>query len=100
MDYGNALLYGLPQTKLSRIQRIQNHAARLVMNGRKYDHVTPLFIELHWLPVNYRIMFKVIITVFKCLNGLATSYLREPLNGYQPPRSLTSTGTNKLQIPR
>ncbi len=100
IDYSNALLYGLPDTMLSRVQRVQNCAAKIVTNGRKYDHVTPLLISLHWLPVRYRIMFKVICTVFKCLNGLAPSYLTDLICEYTPIRTLRSSGTRLVETPR
>ncbi len=51
MDYGNALLYGIPDYQIERLQRIQNYAARIVVGLRKYDHITETLIDLHWLPV-------------------------------------------------
>ena len=54
LDYCNALLYGLPQTMLKRLQRVQNCAARLICRRKKHDHVTPLLKELHWLPIHVR----------------------------------------------
>ena len=51
IDYCNALLYDLPQTQTRKLQMVQNMAARLVFKLPKFSHVTPLFIELHWLPV-------------------------------------------------
>ena len=55
LDYCNALLAGLPADAIARLQRIQNNAARLVFRKSKRNHVTPLLLELHWLPVKYRI---------------------------------------------
>ena len=57
LDFGNALLYNLPQTKLAKIQRFQNAAARIVTLTRKYTHVTPILKSLHWLPIEQRIKF-------------------------------------------
>ena len=51
LDYCNSLLFGLPDNQLDKMQRVQNIAARLVYQLPKFSHVTPLFIELHWLPV-------------------------------------------------
>ena len=50
LDYGNSLLYGLPDV----LQRTQNAAARVVVKASRYDHVTPILEPLHWLPVRYR----------------------------------------------
>ncbi len=50
LDYCNALLAGLPSNSIKPLQLIQNAAARLIFNEPKRTHVTPLFINLHWLP--------------------------------------------------
>ena len=54
LDYGNAMLYGLPETQLRKLQMIQNSAARLITGTRRRDHVTPILFRLHWLPVRQR----------------------------------------------
>jgi len=59
LDYCNSVLAGLPQITLSPLQRVQNAAARLVFELRGCDHVTPSLIQLHWLPVRWRIYFKL-----------------------------------------
>jgi len=71
LDFGNATLVGLPAYQLSRLQSVLNAAARLVLSRSKYDHVTPLIQELHWLRIEQRIEFKLSVLVFRCLNGLA-----------------------------
>ena len=54
LDYCNAILYGLPKVLLNRLQLVQNRAARIVTFTKKYEHITPSLIDLHWLPVEYR----------------------------------------------
>ena len=49
--------------------------ARLICNESKYCHITPLLVDLHWLPVKFRIEFKILLIVFKIFRGLAPSYL-------------------------
>ena len=56
IDYCSSLLYGLPHYQL---QRVQNLAARLVYRESKFCHITPLLKKLHWLPITYRIRFKI-----------------------------------------
>ena len=79
LDYCNSLLYGIPECELTKLQRIQNAAAKLIFKERKFAHVTPLLKDLHWLPVRYRVKFKIILFVFKCLSNLAPVYLSRML---------------------
>ena len=77
VDYCNSLLYGLPATQLNKIQRVLNAAARLVCRSPRYCHITPLMYHLHWLAVNLRIRFKVLLFVFKAIHGIAPSYISD-----------------------
>ena len=75
LDYCNGLLYGLPDYLLNKLQRVQNACAGLIFKEQKFCDVTPLIYELHWLPIRYRIEFKILLISFKILNFLAPSYL-------------------------
>ena len=69
---------------------IQNNAARLILGKKKFDHVTPLLIQLHWLPIDRRIEFKANLLTFKALKGLAPQYLKLLISEYEPNRTLRS----------
>lgn len=99
LDYCNAVLIGLPDTTVNRLQKIQNTAARIVTGSRRHDHITPVLAELHWLPVEFRIKFKVLLIVYKCLNGIAPGYLKDLLTIYTPSRELRSKSDILLDIP-
>ena len=58
LDYCNHLYFELPKYKVKKLQQVQNIAARYVNGARKYDHITPILVQLHWLPVSYWIVFK------------------------------------------
>ena len=99
IDYCNALLYGAPKNVIGKLQKLQNSAAKVVSGARKYDHVTPILKELHWLPVPYRISFKIALLTYKCLNNMAPPYLKELIKVYEPQRNLRSSGQLKLVTP-
>ena len=60
LDYGNALLYSITTNLTDKLQRVHNTAARLIARTKKMDHITPVLIRLHWLPVEYRSQYKLI----------------------------------------
>uniref|UniRef100_A0A8C6L0J4 Myosin XVI n=1 Tax=Nothobranchius furzeri TaxID=105023 RepID=A0A8C6L0J4_NOTFU len=71
-----------------------------LLTKQRREHMTPVLESLHWLPVCFRINFKVLLMVFKCLNGLGPSYLSELLLQYEPSRPLRSSGRRLLVIPK
>jgi len=77
LDYCNSLLYGIGEGLLTKLQTVLNAAAHVVTGTRKFDRVTLVLHQLHWLPVRQRITFKLVMITFKCLHGLPPSYLAD-----------------------
>ncbi len=65
LDYFNALLGGCPASSINKLQVVQNAAARVLTRSRKYDHITPILQSLHWLPIKFRISYKILLLTYK-----------------------------------
>ena len=100
IDYCNALLYGTSGKNLVKLQRLQNVAAKIIVGGSKYEQVTLILRELHWLPVESRIHFKIMVLVHRAVNDTEPVYLQELVNMYRPGRSLRSQSDRLLTRPR
>ena len=100
LDYSNSLLYGISANLLDTLQRVQNAAARLVLGIPKFDHITEGLKRLHWLPVRYRITYKIAVITYKVLANDEPRYLRDLLIVQKPKRTLRSSSSFTLQVPR
>ena len=77
IDYCNSLLFKIPAVCIAKLQRIQNSAARLVYYIPRFEHITPVLYRLHWLPVSFRIEYKVLILTYKAIHGYAPLYISD-----------------------
>ena len=100
LDQNNSLLAGIPENQCNKLQRVQNAAAKIVYKAKKHDHVTCLLKDLHWLPIQQRILFKILLLTFKCLNEEGPQYLRDLLRWHTPPRALRSASLLQLEVPK
>ena len=101
LDYCNAILYGTSANKLKKLQLCLNTAARLVSGTPRREHITPVLRQLHWLPVDKRIKFKILLITYKALTNKAPPYICQRLKSRSEtcPRSLRSTSTSTLAVP-
>ena len=76
IDYCNSLLYGIT---VKNTQKLQNRAARLVFKVNQMEHTTPLLKELHWLPVNERITYKLLTFAYKSRHETTPLYIQNLL---------------------
>jgi len=100
VDYGNALLYNILLSLTKRLQWMQNCVARLVTCTRKKEHITPVLFQLHWLPVRFRSLYKILFLTFKVLNEKNISVSKRSDRKYIPVRMFRSESYSLLRVPK
>ena len=100
LDYCNSLFYGLAEKDIKKLQRVQDTLARVVTGARPFAHAPPILKSLHWLPIHFRVIFKVRLLTFKTLHLEIPSYLHTLLSMAIPSRSLRSNKGPLLTVPR
>jgi len=98
LDYCNSLLAGTSKSNLIKLQRVQNTFARVTLRQGKFDRITPILEELHWLPIEKRITFKLATLSHNIKSTGQPVYLREQLSDYQPVRTLRSSSKHLLTV--
>ena len=100
LDYYNSLLYGAKQCHIDRLQCCQNDAARNIARKYKFDPISPVLKELHWLPVEHRSSYNILLLTYKALNGHAPQCLTALISKYVQPYPLRSKYQNVSNLPR
>ena len=100
LDYCNSVLSGIAVTDLPKLQRVLNHLAHVVTKSPPFTHSVPLLRSLHWLPVKYRVHFKICLLTDKALHEEQAIYLRSLIAISLPSHSLRSNRGITLSIPR
>ena len=83
LDYSNAILAGLPDNIIKKLQRVQKIANKIILNRDSRSSVTECLTQLHWLSVRERIRHKTLTLVYKCLMGNAPMYLQDLLQEHE-----------------
>ena len=86
LDYCNNIYTNLPMKSIHRLQIIQNSAAHLISRTPRHEHITPVLVQLHWLPITKRCKFKILTRAYKAVHHNAPPYICDMLNWYQPAR--------------
>ena len=99
LDYCNSLFYGLPNYSIHRLQKVQNTAARIVTCSVRSSHITTVLKSLHWLPVNYRMNFKIFCITHRALSLHEPHYLTSLFSLRSNSLSLRSSSFSPLLLP-
>ena len=97
MDYCKSLFISLTGFGLRRLQLVQISLCRVVIHSSKSSHITPQLKKLHWLPVRYRVQFKIVLITYKILNQDQSVYLRELIHPYTSAKN-TRQSTSELKF--
>ena len=101
LDYGNGLLYGICKRLENKLQVAQNSAVRVITGLKKHDHITKHRKDLHWLPINARIQYKLLTTIWKALNDQAPEYIKHLIKRKQAPNyDLRANKKTLLNLPQ
>ncbi|XP_077998734.1 uncharacterized protein LOC144451705 [Glandiceps talaboti] len=98
VDYCNSLLYRIPLSSIRKHQLVQNTAVQFITKTRKYDHITGVLQNLHWLPISERVEFKVLLIAYKALHDTAPPYISQLLKFYEPSCNLRSKSKLLVEI--
>ena len=90
LDYCNSILYGLPDNSLYRLHKILYTTSRILARLPRFSHISATLFDLHWLPIRYRIRFKICIVTYQAYHRTAPSYLCDLIIPYVNTRSLRS----------
>ncbi len=100
LDYCNSLLYNIASKDITKLQRVQNCLARVVTRSPRFSRSVPLLKSLHWLPVRYRIIFKICTITYHALSSRQPSYLHSLFIPVRKPIQLRSSSSDLLFVPR
>ena len=87
VDYCNSLYVFLPKTQTKHLQKLINSSVRFIFHitGKdRMEHITPRLQELHFLPIEYRVKFKICLMVYKSLNNKSPIYIQELIKLREP----------------
>ncbi len=99
LSYSNAVFTGNSEKCFRQLQLIQNAAAWVIIKTMRVNHISPVLRSLHWLPAFQRIECKILLMVYKALNGLGPKCISDLLLDYDPFRPLRSSRTALLTVP-
>lgn len=98
--YCSTVWSGTTIQNIQKLQLVQNFAARILTETRKYDHISPVLENLGWLPIKDLLKLRDVTMVFKCLNGLAPTYLSSKLAKRSSVHKYSTRRASDIHLPR
>ena len=98
LDYGNSILVNLPKATFIPLQSMQNYAAKITCKKQKYDSSAECLYKLHWLPIHYRCIYKLMTIVYKMLEEQEPQYLVNKLSFKTSNKTTRHNTTNNKQL--
>ena len=98
-DYCNSILHKATKANITKLQRVQNSLARVVLQMPRRTHADDVLAQLHWLPVSYRIEYKIALITYKALKFGQPRYLADLLIHQHQVRATRSEGQCRLHQP-
>ena len=98
--YCSTVWSGTYKQNIHKLQLIQNFAARILTDTRKYDHITPALKALGWLPIEEQLQLRDVIMMYKCVNNLAPAYLSCKLGKRSDSHAYNLRNSDHLNIPK
>jgi len=95
LDHANSIMYGMSPSNMNKLQSVQNSLTRVVLPSLRHLSASERLSYLHWLPVHYRIQFKIATLTYKTLATCQPSYLQV----YHPSWALRSSTKQLLHVP-
>jgi len=99
LDYWNSLLHGSHASSIQTLKRVQNNAARILLQAPRRCRANPLLRQLHWLPVRHRIKYELAVMTYKIHSTGLPAYLSNHINPRESTRKLRSSDTLLLTVP-
>jgi len=96
LDYCNALLSGMSKSNFTKLQRLQNTLARVVLRRIKFEHIPPALKEFHWLPFKCRVSFEATVRVHSIKKTGQSACLSQLMQDYEPVRTPRSSTNNLM----
>ena len=98
LDYCNSLLHGSSYGNITKLQRVQNSLARVVLQAPRLTHAAPLLKSLHWLPIAQRITFKMAVITYKVRKTSTPTYLHNLLSNRTTSSSMSLRSSHQSML--